>query len=243
VPNPPVPTEPNEELCDGVIVHEDTIILLEYKAVLMRADVKYGGAVPPLIAHLEDKFVRERVTRAPKAVIQLGSAARRLFEGERPTVSWCDLSKIKKCYMLMVTLDSIGNAVGISPFLETYMTEVLKRENCKNVEIGPLFCTDIDTLEKTVPSLAKIPLAQILDRWRELNPSLFTPLSAVAMHDLITPQGEDAWREWNSVMDVVKEELFDPETIARGGTPTMPRARRSARATGAPIWEAPHCIQ
>ena len=76
VPNPAVPTEPNAELCDGIIVNEDTLVLLEYKAGLTRADVKYGGEVAPLIAHLEDKFVRERVTKAPKAVIQLGSAAK-----------------------------------------------------------------------------------------------------------------------------------------------------------------------
>ena len=119
--------------------------------------------------------------------------------------------------MLLVTLDSIGNTVGMAPFLETYVAETLNRGKCKDVDIKPLFCTDIDTLEKTISSLAKTPLAQILDRWHEVNPSLFTPLSAIEMRDLITPQGEDAWREWNTVMDVVKEKLFDPETIARGG--------------------------
>jgi hypothetical protein len=211
--NPSSPHNAHEELCDAALVDGDALVLIEYKSVLLRADVKYSGVVARLVSHIESKFVRDPVTKRPKAVVQLATAAKALFPSERPAVPWVDIHKIRRCYLLIVTLDEIGEAFAISPLLETFMGEHLERSNLPDILIRPVFCTNIGTLERIQTSLKQGLLLPILDRWYEINPSLATPLLAIGMNDLIVERGDSEWKEWMQTMDVAKEELFDEETI------------------------------
>jgi hypothetical protein len=214
--NPSSPRNANEELCDAVIVENDALVLIEYKSVLIRADVKYSGDVESLSLHLQSKFVRDRSTKKPKAIAQLAKAAKLLFAGERPEVPWADLEKIRRCYMLVVTLDDIGETFAMSPFLETFMREELDRSQCPHITIRPVFCINIGTVERISPSLIDGSLISILERWYLENPALSMPLLSIQMKDLIVPRSADDWNQWAAAMDVAKHELFDDETIAAG---------------------------
>ena len=216
IPNPSSPDSPNEELCDGVLVCDDTIVIFEYKSVLIRADIKYGGGVEKLTKHLEDKFVCDSITKQPKAVKQLASTAACLFQEKRPDVPWTDLRAIKKCFLVCVTLDTIGAAMGMSTFLESYLKENLNRASLPGVEIRPLACIDVDTLERVLLALGNTPFSTVLERWYQVNPPMSMPLSSISMPDLISPPSEENHGEWTRVMEMAMTELFDEETIRAG---------------------------
>jgi hypothetical protein len=214
--NPKSPRNPNEELCDAVVVEGDSIVIIEYKATLIRADIKYSGDVNRLSLHLQNKFVRDGVSGKPKAIAQLANAAKCLFKGDRPSVPWADLSLIRKCYLFIITLDDIGETFAMSPFLETFMKENLDKAECADVSIRPVFCTSIGTIERIASALANGSMVSILERWYAENPVLSMPLISIRMEDLAVPRTDDEWNRWVEAIDVAKHELFDDETIAAG---------------------------
>ena len=68
-------------------------------------------------------------------------------------------------YLYLITLDSIGGAIGLAPFLETFLTERLDRKTYPSVEIRPLFCSDIETLERVTGFWGQSSLPQTLEHW------------------------------------------------------------------------------
>jgi hypothetical protein len=222
IPNPPSPLNQNEELCDGVIIGSDSIVLIESKATLLKADVKYSGDPSAIESYLREGFVRDAKEKKPKGVTQLANAARILF-GENPMeVNWADLSRVKKCYLLLVTLDPIGDAICFSTFLQTFVHSELDSANFPHVEILPVFCTDIETLERAIPSLRLHPLNTILDRWYQLNPLRSTPLSAIYMHDWIAEPDFSDKTEWSEISRnaIVRLGITDGPIFATAKIPT-----------------------
>lgn len=182
-------------------------------SLIIPAEEKYSGNVARLTKHLENKLVRDAKTNQAKAAMQLAATAKRLFQGTRPEVRWGNLSQIRRCYLLCVTLDSIGGAIGMSTFLETYVTPVLDRAACANVEIRPLACIDIDTVEKMNQALAQTPLSKILERWYQMNPPMSMPLSAIRMPDLTPAHQDMPDAEWSKMFEELTAILFDEDTI------------------------------
>jgi len=108
-----------------VIIGSDSIVLIESKATLLRADIKYSGDASAIEGHLKSRFVHRKDDKKQKGVTQLVNAAKALFGPNAVPVSWLDLAKIKKCYLLLVTLDQIGNAVCFSTFLQSFVRSIL----------------------------------------------------------------------------------------------------------------------
>lgn len=117
-------------------------------------------------------------------------------------------------HLYLVTLDSIGATIGMSPFLNTFLDERLDRRAFPALEIRPLFCSDIEALETMTGFLGSIGLPGILERWFETNPSLATPLLAVDFDSVLWRENPWLHTEWKAIFKTMTRILFpdrDPD--------------------------------
>ena len=90
---------------------------------------------------------------------------------------------VKRVYLFLITLDSIGGTIGISPFLDTFLQERLNQGDFAHLEIRPLFCSDIAALEGISGCFAALSLPEILEQWFTENSSLTAPLTMTHIPD------------------------------------------------------------
>jgi len=122
---------------------------MEYKSSMFRADTKYSGDHQALAKEIENKFVFDQDANKRKGVSQLAEAVRKLFTLDNPvSLSGIDLRDIKRVYPYLITLDSIGGTIGISPFLDTFLEAQLNRQDFRQLELRPLFCSDCVTRKR-----------------------------------------------------------------------------------------------
>ena len=210
VRNPRIVGVSNKELCDAAVICGDSLLLLEYKSAIIRADHKYNGDPVALTKEISEKFVYDTKDNNPKAVTQLSTAVKTLFGGDvQASVDWCDLSKIKRCYVLIVTLDTIGGALGMSSLLNTYFKEQLTVETFEHVQVRPIFCTDVETLEMVSGCLKTTSFASILERWYQANNLLSMPLASVRMDDLIPTRPAWLWEDWALFSEEATQGIFN----------------------------------
>lgn len=208
LPDPRPSEDPNAQLCDGLVVSDDSMVLLEYKSSMFRADTKYTGNYAALAEEIERKLVTNKETGSRKGVWQLAEAVQKLFgPKERVTIPGVDLERIRTVYLYIVTLDSIGGVFGMSPLLETFLDDRLQRSEFAPLEIRPLYCSDIAALETATGHFGVLSLPQVLEQWLTENPSLTAPLSAMHISDRWK---ENSWlaHEWNSVFKAMVAILF-----------------------------------
>lgn len=215
VPDPRPANNPGIQLCDGIVVSSDSIVLMEYKSSMFRADSKYSGDYSILADEIEKKLVRDKATGRKKGVYQLSDSVRRLFDPGNPiSVPGVDLTKVKRVYLYIVTLDTIGETIGVSPLLETFLNHELDRSKFPSIEIRPLFCSDIETLEYASGFFGACALPEVLERWFITNPSLTTPLSTIDLERLDWSESKWLRDQWFAVYKKMVTILFpdkDPD--------------------------------
>jgi hypothetical protein len=121
--------------------------------------------------------------------------------------SWTqiDLTSIKHVYLYLVTLDSIGGTIGMSAFLNTFLDEHLDRKAFPSLQIRPIYCSEIESLETVTGFFAKVSLPEILQRWFVANPSLTAPLQSVDLSNLRWQENSWLRAEWTAIYkDMVK---------------------------------------
>jgi hypothetical protein len=213
IPDPRHPDDPSAQICDGIVVSGDSMVLMEYKSNMFRADTKYSGNHSELAAEIEMKLVHNK-TDKKKGVWQLSGALKTLFDQNASmSLPGIDLRNIKRVYLYLVTLDSIGATIGISPFLNTFLEERLDGRSFP-IEVRPLFCTDIETLEFASGFFGASSLPQVLEHWFVTNPSPTTPLSAIDLGRFVWRENGWLRAEWNSLYKSMIKILFpdkDPE--------------------------------
>ena len=206
---------PNTQICDGIVVSGDSIVLMEYKSAMFRADTKYGGNYLALGDEITKKFVHDRESKDKKGVWQLSDAVQILFGPNASKVNpEIALDNIKNVYLYIVTLDSIGGTIGMSPFLNTILEERLDRSAYSKLHIRPLFCSDIEALEVATGYFARSSLPQILEKWFLTNPSLAAPLEAIDFGRLSWQTNDWLRVEWDSIFRSTVKILFpdkDPD--------------------------------
>jgi hypothetical protein len=206
LPDPRPSDDPNTQLCDGIVLSGDSMVLMEYKSSMFRADTKYSGDYQVLANEIEKKLVRDKEGGQRKGVWQLAESVKKIFAGN-VQIPEIDLTKIRYVYLYIITLDSIGETVGISPFLNTFLEEQLDVQKFAQIKVRPLFCSDIEALEMVTGHFRTLSLPQILEQWFTANPSLFTPIS------LSVQWKENEWlvAEWKAIFKKIVGILF-PDT-------------------------------
>jgi len=230
IPDPRPAGEPNVQICDGIVVSGDSIVLIEYKSSMFRADTKYSGKYSALTDEIEKKLVYDREDGQRKGVAQLSDAAQKLFGGAtHVTIPGIDLNRIRRVYLYIVTLDSIGGTIGMSPLLNTFLDETLDRSSFRAVEIRPLFCSDIETLETASGFFEAHALPQILERWFTTNPNLTMPLLAVDLAPFPWPGSKWLGAEWRTIFKTMVRILFpgrDPDVAIEEAETRVEERRR-----------------
>jgi hypothetical protein len=228
-PDPRTVNDPNVQICDGLVLAGDSLVLMEYKGSVFRADTKYGGDHVVLAAEIEKKFVHDHESKNKKGVVQLAEAVKTLFGRDGSSLfPQIDLKKIKRVYLYIVTLDSIGGTIGMSALLNTFLDEMLDRSAFPSIEIRPLFCSEIEALEDITGLFAKISLPQILETWFVSNPALMAPLQAVDFSGFGWMENEWLRAEWVAIYKNVVRVLFpneDPDAVVAKET----QFRKSSR--------------
>jgi len=217
LPDPRPINDPNVQICDGLVLAGDSLVLMEYKGSVFRADTKYSGNHVVLAAEIGKKFVHDHESKNKKGVVQLAEAVKALFGPDGSDLfPQIDLKKIKRVYLYIVTLDSIGGTIGMSALLNTFLDEMLDQSTFPSIEIRPLFCSEIEALEDITGLFAKISLPQILETWFVSYPALMAPLQAVDFSGFGWKENEWLRAEWVAIYKNVVRVLFpneDPDAV------------------------------
>ena len=209
LPDPRPAGNPNIQLCDGIVVSGNCMVLMEYKSSMFRADNKYSGNDTALAKEIENKLVYDREANERKGVGQLAEAVKKIFgKDARLSLPGVDLGMVKRVYLFLITLDSIGGTIGISPFLDTFLQERLNQGDFAHLEIRPLFCSDIAALEGISGCFAALSLPEILEQWFTENSSLTAPLTMTHIPDSQWRGNEWLHQEWNSIFRRIVTVLF-----------------------------------
>lgn len=197
-PDPRQDGDASVQICDGIVVAGSTAVLIECKANMFRADSKYKGDPALLLKEIEKKWVRNEKGKK-KGVDQLSAAVRLLFDNGKPQAIFnkVDWTKIKSVHLSLVTLDSLGETIGMSKLLNTFLPETLDVARYGVGFIKPLHCMDIASLERAAAYFDTLALPEILQRWLDESSDLTAPLSMI---DLGSPR-QNKWiqEEWEGV--------------------------------------------
>jgi hypothetical protein len=189
-------SNPQEQVCDGLIVCGRAAILMEYKGSTFTAASKYGGDVKVLKKELEDKLVGEPNRR--KGVRQLAHAVERLCRRENPdAIQGVDMAGLEVLLPVVITRDDIGSAWGTNAYLNARFQELKVTMNqCR--QVTSLFCFSANDVEMISSYLPDTSLAELL----------------FARHAAETPLMASFWTAENSVID--RKGLRKPEFVYDG---------------------------
>jgi hypothetical protein len=216
------------QICDGIVVSGDSIALIEYKSSMFRADSKYHGDHIALAREIENKLVHDTEADEKKGVEQLSEAVKMLFGREaNVTLPGIDLSRIRRVYPYMVTLDSIGGVVGMSAFLNTYFADRMKGAPV-SVEVRPLFCSNVAELEDKSGYFGSRTLPQILEMWYAANPALIAPLGLVHIAAHEWRGNEWLAAEWDAIFKETTAILYPGIDPGPGMAESIRRRRAAA---------------
>ncbi len=163
------------ECTDIAVCGDDTLILLECKAAVLRADTKFSGNFDKFYAELKGKIIIGSDTEGPKGVKQLCNAIKSLIhsdESKRQKVEEIDISKVKKIYPVLVLSDRIFSVPLMNWFLNLEFQSMMEGTDLIGfVEIMPLTVLTIEDIELLEPYLSSIPFHVHLDEWiAQFNP-------------------------------------------------------------------------
>jgi len=172
--DPRYASNPDEQVCDGIIMCDRTAILIEYKGNTFRSTSKYGGKVEELKKELEEKLVVGTPGRK-KGILQLASSVERLCRANNPdSIVGVDLSFVGTIFPLLVIRDDIANTLGMGTYLNSRFQQLKPKRLLRSV--SPLFCLSANGLEHLTPYLRDVPLDRILSNWYRQDKNLMLPL-------------------------------------------------------------------
>ena len=161
-----------KEECTDVIIHgDDTLILLECKAPLLRGESKFSGDFDTLYAELKDKIIEGERPGKARGIKQLRNAIQSLFhsdEVQRRSIEGINISNIKKIYPVLILSDRMFSVLCMNWFLNLEFQRLMKdiyRE--ADLDIKPLAVLTIEDLESLEPYLSDIPFHVHLGKWIE----------------------------------------------------------------------------
>ena len=164
-----------EECTDVAICGNDTLVLLECKSPILRADTKFSGDFNTLYAELKDKIIEGERPEKARGIKQLCNAIQFLFhidEIERQSVEGIDISKIKKIYPVLVLSDRIFSVLCVNWFLDLEFQRLLGDiHQMENLDIMPLTVLTIEDLESLESYLSHTPFHVHLDKWMQWQAS------------------------------------------------------------------------
>ena len=172
--NPKYVGKSENECIDIAVCSDDNLILLECKAPLLSAKVKFGGEFDKLRQELRTKLVETKTDRGKtkiKGIGQLWDAIQTLGHTDRKKrrrIEGVDISKVGKIYPVLVLSDSVFGTPCMNWFLNSEFQRFVKNNALKkHLTIMPLTVLTVEHLEELEPWLNESPFYMHLDRWLE----------------------------------------------------------------------------
>jgi len=165
LPDPRSANDPSTQLCDGIVISGESMVLMEYKSSMFRADTKYSGNHASLAKEIENKLVHDRKPTRGKVLSNLRRQLRASFDGTPP----CSTRNRPCEHQARLPLHNHTGlhcgTVGMSPFLNTYLVDCLESDSYPSLVIRPLYCSNIAELEGATGYFGDYTLPQILELW------------------------------------------------------------------------------
>ena len=169
IPEPKKTSEGQNEFTDGMVICGDSLVLIEYKAVMFTAEAKYSGNRTLLREEIEKKLLRNERGK-PKGVSQLKTAIEYLNTNDlRYAVKDVDLSGIRTIYPLLVTLEPLGDGLIVSRILNREFERLRSPECNEKFAVKRLHCTGVATIERICGAFKGSSIAQLLDEWDQAD--------------------------------------------------------------------------
>lgn len=221
IPDPRLASDRNVQVCDGLLIEGDALVVMEYKASMFTAKAKYSGDHVLLRNEIETKLVRDSAEKRKKGVEQLSDAIT-LLSSNPSCVEGLNLSGIKHVYPLLITLDDLGGSLLMSRLLNIFFAASFRRDSAHGIDIRPLFCTDIEGLEVALPYLGALPLSGFLQHWLDKDEKLMATLLAYLPDGVPGRRNDFLDKEWKSLYQDTISRLFPEEHAARNALGHQP---------------------
>ena len=156
----------NDEVCDGLVNCEPSLVLAEVKASVMTPQAKYSGNGAPLKQVVDAKFAVETGVR------QLASAILRLARGDEPRVPGYDGPAIRQVFPILVSYDGALATPLLNLYLNQSLSEQLESLPPSGLAVGKLIVLSTFDVESLEAVCLDLPLDKVLARYeRECPPS------------------------------------------------------------------------
>ncbi|SPF42411.1 hypothetical protein SBA1_460008 [Candidatus Sulfotelmatobacter kueseliae] len=170
-------SDTGEEVCDAIIVCDDSAIFLESKGATFTAEAKYGHDPAALAKEIEEKLIR--TPEQKKGVCQLAARIELVFNRKsRRRIDGPDLARISKVFPLLVTRDDIGAALVMNAYLASKFRESLNRK-AVSVTVTPLFSLSAQDIEMICGYLRDASFAALLEERYRNDKGLLSTFWAV----------------------------------------------------------------
>ena len=154
------------ECTDIAVCGWETLILLECKAPLVKAEALFSGDVGKF-----DNEIREKIIEG-KGIEQLWNAIQTLGhtnQEKRGRIEGIDISKVKKIYPVLVLLDNIFSLPEMNWLLDSEFQRFVQRNDLEHhLDIMPLTVLTIEDLEFLEPYLSDTPFHVHLEKWIQI---------------------------------------------------------------------------
>ena len=116
-----------EEVCDAILLCDDSVVFMESKGATFTAEAKYGADPAKLRNEIQEKFVEAEGRR--KGIGQLAARIEQVFNRKSPrAIEGIDISRVRKVYPVLITRDDIGSALVINAYLASKFREAFHRK-------------------------------------------------------------------------------------------------------------------
>jgi len=198
-PDPRYEKNPDEQVCDNIVLCGREAVLIESKGSTFSAAGKYGENVAIFKKEIEEKLVGSK--DRPKGVTQLVRAAENLCAFDNSlSIPGLDLRDVTTLYPLVITRDDIGSAFGFNAYLNQRFQDLRSKSTTWRT-ITPLFCLSADDVETISPYLSDTPLSAILRARYRGDKRLMAPM-AMTRNKVLEQRGQ---RTPAILLDAIRE--------------------------------------
>jgi hypothetical protein len=209
LPDPRPVNDPNAQICDGLVLAGDSLVLMEYKGSVFRGRHQIQRKSRGTGGRDRKKTCpRSRVEEQEGSRPARGGSEDSFWPGRLGPLSADRSETDKACVPLYRDPRSYRrNDWNFCP-LKHFLDEMLDRSAFPSIEIRPLFCSEIEALEDVTELFENTSLPQILDWWFFSNTALLKPLQAVDFGRLGSKENEWLHAEWVAIYKNVVKVLF-----------------------------------
>jgi hypothetical protein len=164
-----------EECTDIAVCGKDTLILLECKSPLLRAETKFSGDFGKFDRELKHKIIEGERPEKARGVKQLCNAIQSLFhtdETQRKNIKEINISKISKIYPVLILSDRMFSVPMMNRYLDSEFERLIKCTDLKeDLDIKHLTVLTVEDIESLEPFLRHTPFHVHLDEWMQWQAS------------------------------------------------------------------------